>query len=48
MKLIEIENLNKYFGLGQTRAHILKNINLSIERGDFVAIIGAQVLANLP
>ncbi|HEP1238338.1 TPA: ABC transporter ATP-binding protein, partial [Mannheimia haemolytica] len=42
MKLIEIENLNKYFGLGQTRAHILKNINLSIERGDFVAIIGAS------
>ncbi|EPY98985.1 ABC transporter [Mannheimia haemolytica D35] len=42
MKLIEIENLNKYFGLGQTQAHILKNINLSIERGDFVAIIGAS------
>lgn len=42
MKLIEIENLNKYFGLGENQAHILKNINLTIEQGDFVAIIGAS------
>lgn len=42
MILIEIENLNKYFGLGENQAHILKNINLIIEQGDFVAIIGAS------
>ncbi|TLU76217.1 MacB family efflux pump subunit [Mannheimia varigena] len=42
MILIEIENLNKYFGLGENQAHILKNINLTIEQGDFVAIIGAS------
>ncbi|MFA9488184.1 MULTISPECIES: MacB family efflux pump subunit [unclassified Mannheimia] len=42
MKLIEIEGLNKYFGLGESQAHILKNINLTIEQGDFVAIIGAS------
>ncbi|MEG9499984.1 MacB family efflux pump subunit [Mannheimia indoligenes] len=42
MNLIEIENLNKYFGLGENQAHILKNINLTIEQGDFVAIIGAS------
>lgn len=42
MKLIEIENLNKYFGVGENQAHILKNINLNIEQGDFVAIIGAS------
>ncbi|WP_025235963.1 MacB family efflux pump subunit [Mannheimia sp. USDA-ARS-USMARC-1261] len=42
MNLIEIENLNKYFGLGENQAHILKNINLIIEQGDFVAIIGAS------
>ncbi|HGO5822611.1 TPA: MacB family efflux pump subunit [Mannheimia haemolytica] len=40
--LIEIENLNKYFGLGENQAHILKNVNLSIEQGDFVAIIGSS------
>lgn len=42
MKLIEIEKLNKYFGSGENRAHILKDINLTIEQGDFVAIIGAS------
>lgn len=42
MKLIEIENLNKYFGEGENRSHILKNINLTLEQGDFIAIIGAS------
>ncbi len=42
MKLIEIEKLNKYFGEGENQAHVLKNIDLTIEQGDFVAIIGAS------
>lgn len=42
MKLIEIEKLNKYFGTGENQAHILKDINLSIDQGDFFAIIGAS------
>ena len=42
MKLIEIEKLNKYFGTGENQAHILKDINLSIDQRDFVAIIGAS------
>lgn len=42
MKLIEIEKLNKYFGTGENQAHILKDINLSLDQGDFVAIIGAS------
>lgn len=42
MKLIEIENLNKYFGEGENRSHILKNINLTLEQGDFIAITGAS------
>lgn len=42
MKIIEIENLNKYVGSVENPAHILKNINLSIDQGDFVAIIGAS------
>ena len=40
MSLIECKNINRYFGEGDNRVHILKNINLSIEKGDFVAIIG--------
>ncbi|EXI61949.1 ABC transporter [Mannheimia granulomatis] len=42
MKLIEIENLNKSFGSPDNQTHVLKNINLSIKQGDFVAIIGAS------
>ncbi|OOF83468.1 macrolide ABC transporter permease/ATP-binding protein MacB [Rodentibacter ratti] len=40
MNIIEINQLNRYFGEGENRVHILKNISLTIEKGDFVAIIG--------
>ena len=40
MAMIEIKNLNRYFGEGENRVHILKDINLSVEQGDFIAIIG--------
>ncbi|HFA7826489.1 TPA: MacB family efflux pump subunit [Neisseria gonorrhoeae] len=40
MSLIECKNINRCFGSGENRVHILKDISLSIEKGDFVAIIG--------
>ncbi|KGQ35378.1 macrolide transporter [Gallibacterium anatis] len=40
--IIEIKNLNKFFGEDENRVHILKNIHLEIEQGDFIAIIGAS------
>ncbi len=40
MLLIECKNINRYFGEGANRVHVLKNINLAIRKGDFVAIIG--------
>ena len=40
MSLIECNNINRYFGSGENRVHVLKNISLNIEKGDFVAIIG--------
>ena len=40
MNIIEIKNINRYFGTGENRVHILKDISLNIEKGDFVAIIG--------
>lgn len=39
-KIIEIKNINKYFGNGENQVHILKNISLDIHEGEFVAIIG--------
>ena len=40
MEILELHNINKFFGHDKNRVHVLKNINLSIEKGDFVAIIG--------
>jgi macrolide transport system ATP-binding/permease protein len=38
--LLEVKNLYKRFLLGDNEIEILKNINLTINRGEFVAIIG--------
>ena len=40
MNIIDMKNINRYFGTGDNRVHILKNISLNVEKGDFVAIIG--------
>ena len=40
MNILELQNINKFFGHGANRVHVLKGINLTIEKGDFVAIIG--------
>ena len=40
MSLIECKNINRFFGNGENRVHVLKDVSLSIEKGDFVAIIG--------
>ncbi|QQO08521.1 MacB family efflux pump subunit [Breznakiella homolactica] len=40
MNIIELQKINKFFGKGSNQVHILKDINLSVEKGDFVAIIG--------
>ena len=38
--IIEVKKVNKFFGEGENRVHVLKDIDLCIKRGDFVAIIG--------
>lgn len=35
-KIVEIKNLNKWFG----KNHILKNVNLSVDKGEVVVILG--------
>jgi nitrate/nitrite transport system ATP-binding protein len=40
MALLELKNVSKGFGEGKLRTEVLKNINLSIEQGEFVAIVG--------
>lgn len=40
MNIIETENLNKYYGSGENRVHVLRDVTFSVQDGDFVAIIG--------
>jgi len=40
MSAITIKNLNKSFVNGSETAHVLKNINLTVEDGEFVSIMG--------
>ena len=40
MALIEVKNLSKIYGSGEAEVKALKNINLNIEQGEFIAIVG--------
>jgi putative ABC transport system ATP-binding protein len=42
MSILEINNLKKYYGNGDNIVHALDGINLSIENGEFVAIVGTS------
>ena len=39
-KLIDLINMNKYYKLKDDKLHALKDINLTIEQGDFLMIMG--------
>ncbi|MGH1352577.1 MAG: ABC transporter ATP-binding protein [Methyloligellaceae bacterium] len=40
MPILELENVSKSYGDGSDRTNVLKDINLQIEEGEFVAIVG--------
>lgn len=40
MKTLEVTNLSKTYGTGETQVKALDNVSLSVESGEFVAIIG--------
>lgn len=40
LAILEVKNLNKYYIQGKDRHHILKNITMSVNEGDFLGIIG--------
>ena len=37
---IEIINVNKTYDMGRESLHVLKNINFTVDEGEFVAILG--------
>lgn len=40
MKILEVKNLSKIYGKGDTMVKALDNVSFSVEQGEFVAIIG--------
>ncbi len=42
MEILRCENLSKTYGSGQTQVTALNDVNLSVEKGEFVAIVGAS------
>src|SRR6056297_2859017 len=40
MNIINATNIHRKFGEGELEAHILKGIDISVEAGEFVAIMG--------
>ena len=41
-KMIELKAINKSYWIGETPLHVLKNVNLHVEQGDFVTILGSS------
>ena len=38
--LFELKNINKYYGEGENRVHVLKDVNLSVYDGEFITVMG--------
>ena len=42
MEILKVENLTKTYGKGSTKVVALDNVSFSVEKGEFVAIVGAS------
>lgn len=40
--VISVEDVHKYYDLGETRVHALRGVSVAVNRGEFVAIMGAS------
>jgi putative ABC transport system ATP-binding protein len=40
--VIRVEDVHRYYDLGETRVHALRGVSLTVERGAFVAIMGSS------
>jgi len=41
-QIIQVEDVHKYYELGETRVHALRGVSVGIGRGEFVAVMGAS------
>lgn len=42
LPVIRIEGVHKYYDLGETKVHALRGIDLEIQPGEFVAVMGSS------
>jgi putative ABC transport system ATP-binding protein len=42
MSILEFENVTKDYQLGETTVHALRGVDLAIEQGEFIAVLGAS------
>ena len=42
MEILRVENLNKTYGKGENQVKAVNNVSFSVQKGEFVAIIGAS------
>ena len=42
MEILKVEHLSKYYGKGETLVKALDDVSFSVERGEFVAIVGTS------
>jgi nitrate/nitrite transport system ATP-binding protein len=40
MSILEISGLSKHYGKGESRSKVLSDVNLKVEEGEFIAIVG--------
>lgn len=42
MSILQTQNLKKIYGSGETEVHALDGVNLTVEKGEFLAIVGTS------
>lgn len=42
MEILRVENLSKIYGEGMTKVTALDNVSFAVNKGEFVAIVGAS------
>ena len=40
--MIKLENLHKSYGVGKQKLHVLKGLDITIDEGEFVSIMGSS------